>query len=1495
MKRSIISILSVLVLLSMFLTAIPAAAADTGAEYPGTFSTTSSTSPYDDENWTSPENVGADDGANASITDNDFDDGDYSYVLRATNFGFSIPAGNTITGIMVEIERYSANNQRGRDDLVQLTKNGTARVGDNKASGSEWPTSVGVATYGGPTDLWGTTWTLADINASTFGVHLAARATDNNADIYVDFIRITVYYSTCTDWKNPTLNVNSGVSNPDNAYSDGSGNATFDTTSDNCTYYGYDFTSIPAGSTINGITVMLDAAKQDSWCDGDNSGTFSVVESWNNGSAWTGPKTQSVNSTSYNQFLLGGSSDDWGHTPWTLAELANFRVKISWDDNCPDGYLDWVPVMVCYTAPACTNYYHDNDDDNYGAGAADCQTSPPAYNYATVDGDCDDTNPAINPLATEVCDGVDNNCNGSTDEGVTTTFYADADGDTFGDPSSSTQACSIPGGYVGNSLDCDDTNSAINPLATEVCDLVDNDCDGAIDEEGAPGCSPYFLDADDDGFGVTGDTRCLCGPSGNYTAPVGGDCNDSNAAINPNALEVCDGIDNDCDTLVDSADASFVPVQIQLGILLDGSASFMESNKFNTAREALADSIYNDQTQQLGCIAADGTLELTVVQFAGNLSGGAQIMVGPVVITPANAASVANQIRNITAVDGFTPLACGIYRIAQALQSSPCFDAGKWQVIDIITDGAPNRCCGSDYSQSTCSCGTSACVNAMISARAARDAILAPLGSATLKILVETTDNASWFIDATYGIVWPEPGVVVTSLPLPDGGWAYDINSWGDFPGILCQKLGCINCGACQHCDGGTCVPDTNQNGSSCAASTFDTPVRYCFTDGTIHEHTQEYYWQCNNGVCTEYTQWINDHQVEVCAVCNMCSGGTCVPDTNQNGNTCAASTFDAPVRYCYTDGTIHEHTLEHFWTCYIGTCTENTRWTNDHQVEVCAECYQCDNGSCVPSPAGTACGSDYTETSWVYYCVSGELWKHQLFHDFSCETGVCTDHTSWVNETLVDNCDSHDGWYDTATATRWVDAATPCQEKEQKEQEYRDYFCDAGNETCDYTTGSTQWVDTGNTQNKLDGTDCGDCSECVAGVCTPICGDCEECVGDVCVNTCTASAGDDYVIRIGESVVLGGDPTTSCTGCTFLWAPITGLNNATLANPIASPTGTTTYTVTVTQELCTFTDSVTVTVMAAPAGGGLGPEKCYLVIDMLGERTLVEMNCCQNTTAEECQAYDEEEVHLLAFPEGTLVRCGDCEDCNCYPRIIVMSQSDESLTPPEGMTIVGPIYDLTGYKDTLRHLACSLATYFDPSASVLLHYDPDLLPEGAFNPVIAFFSHTDNQWVILPPDTGIVAEVGVATGLADYFASPFAVLASVTPPATPTPPPPALTPAHFVASGLSIAPAEIKAGESVTISLNVANDGEQAGTYLVELKINGNTIDSKVLTLDGGQSEPVSFAVSAAEAGTYEATVSGLSGSFTVEATSNWWIYLIIAAVVILAGVLVLLIRRRA
>ena len=165
----------------------------------------------------------------------------------------------------------------------------------------------------------------------------------------------------------------------------------------------------------------------------------------------------------------------------------------------------------------------------------------------TSDEDCDDTNPAINPGATEICDGLDNNCNGEIDEGVTTTFYQDADSDGYGNPSLIREACSTPDGYVENNSDCNDDDAEINPHAIEICDEIDNDCDTEIDENVQ---STFFRDSDSDGFGNPGDFISACSVPTGYVTD-NNDCDDTTESVNPSATEVCDGVDNNCNSETD--------------------------------------------------------------------------------------------------------------------------------------------------------------------------------------------------------------------------------------------------------------------------------------------------------------------------------------------------------------------------------------------------------------------------------------------------------------------------------------------------------------------------------------------------------------------------------------------------------------------------------------------------------------------------------------------------------------------------------------------------------------------------------------------------------------------------------------------------------------------------------------------------------------------------------------------------------------------------------
>jgi hypothetical protein len=210
-------------------------------------------------------------------------------------------------------------------------------------------------------------------------------------------------------------------------------------------------------------------------------------------------------------------------------------------DNDCDGQVD---------EDVCTIYYKDFDKDTYGVDSdTKCLCKPTVFYTATKGGDCNDNNAAINPGAEEICDGKDNDCDGQVDEDVTTIYYKDFDKDGYGVDDDTKSLCKPTGFYTATQGgDCNDSNAAINPAAVEICDGKDNDCDGQVDEDVT---TIYYKDFDKDGYGVDGDTKSLCQPTGFYTATKGGDCNDSNAAINLGTEEICDGKDNDCDGQVD--------------------------------------------------------------------------------------------------------------------------------------------------------------------------------------------------------------------------------------------------------------------------------------------------------------------------------------------------------------------------------------------------------------------------------------------------------------------------------------------------------------------------------------------------------------------------------------------------------------------------------------------------------------------------------------------------------------------------------------------------------------------------------------------------------------------------------------------------------------------------------------------------------------------------------------------------------------------------------
>ena len=168
--------------------------------------------------------------------------------------------------------------------------------------------------------------------------------------------------------------------------------------------------------------------------------------------------------------------------------------------------------------------------------------------------DCDDDDASVRPGADERCNGADDDCDGEIDEDDAIDapeWFVDGDGDGHGDPAVTVRACAAPSGAVAAGDDCDDTDADRSPSAPERCgDAVDNDCDGEIDEGDAVDAGTWYPDADGDSYGDLSSPVTACEqPDGTLT--YAGDCDDSDPDINPEGSETCDGVDQDCNGLVD--------------------------------------------------------------------------------------------------------------------------------------------------------------------------------------------------------------------------------------------------------------------------------------------------------------------------------------------------------------------------------------------------------------------------------------------------------------------------------------------------------------------------------------------------------------------------------------------------------------------------------------------------------------------------------------------------------------------------------------------------------------------------------------------------------------------------------------------------------------------------------------------------------------------------------------------------------------------------------
>ena len=323
-------------------------------------------------------------------------------------------------------------------------------------------------------------------------------------------------------WRLNGINISGANSNSFNANQGGTYTVTI-ANSNGCSA-----TSIGTVVTVNALpTATITAGSATTFCQGGsvilnaNTGAGFMYQWYNNASPISGATASS----------------------YTANASGSYTVAVTNTSSC-SAASSATNVLV----NSNTTYFADADNDGYGNSGNTLSTCVQPTGYVLNSLDCNDAIAAINPAASEVCNSIDDNCNSQTDEGLTfTLYYADADSDGFGAGASSS-LCSNPGaGYSTNALDCNNSNSSINPSATELCNSADDNCNTQIDEGLL--FQNYYQDFDGDGFGA-GSASSLCASQSGYVNNAF-DCNDFQAQINPVAQEICNGIDDNCNTLVD--------------------------------------------------------------------------------------------------------------------------------------------------------------------------------------------------------------------------------------------------------------------------------------------------------------------------------------------------------------------------------------------------------------------------------------------------------------------------------------------------------------------------------------------------------------------------------------------------------------------------------------------------------------------------------------------------------------------------------------------------------------------------------------------------------------------------------------------------------------------------------------------------------------------------------------------------------------------------------
>lgn len=369
------------------------------------------------------------------------------------------------------------------------------------------------------------------------------------------------------------------------------------------------------------------------------------------------------------------------------------------DDDC-DALYDEDAVF--------TNYFPDADMDSYGSSSASATSSCSAIAGAVTNNtDCNDGNSAVFPGAAESCNGIDDNCTGGIDEGLTfISYYQDLDADTYGNSAVTSSTCNgAPVGYVIDNADCNDGDPTVHPGAAEVCNAVDDNCSGAADE--GLTFQTSYQDSDADTYGNAAVSIYSCNAISPGYVPDHTDCNDAAAAVHPGSTEICNGIDDNCNASVDEGVINTtVSASGSLSFCTPGSVTLIATSGYTTYQwkkngvniagathptyKAKATGNYTVVITSGSCSATSSVSAVNAVKAPKStitVSGGLDLCpTGSVVLKGVNGSGISYQwYKNGSAISGavsrnYTAISTGSY-VVRVTNSTGCFKDSPASVV----------------------------------------------------------------------------------------------------------------------------------------------------------------------------------------------------------------------------------------------------------------------------------------------------------------------------------------------------------------------------------------------------------------------------------------------------------------------------------------------------------------------------------------------------------------------------------------------------------------------------------------------------------------------------------------------------------------------------------------------------------------------------------------------------------------------------------------------